>query len=78
MTMTSVDIDDEALAEAGRILGTKTKRDTLNAALREVIRARAAAELIEFLGSDAVEYRDHRTLRRDSWGYSAAELADDE
>jgi Arc/MetJ family transcription regulator len=78
MAMTSVDIDDEALEQASRILGTKTKRDTLNAALREVIRARAAAELVEFLSSDAIEYRDHRTLRRDSWGYSAAELADDE
>jgi Arc/MetJ family transcription regulator len=35
MTKILVDVDDEALAEAGRLLGTKTKRDTVNTALRE-------------------------------------------
>jgi Arc/MetJ family transcription regulator len=31
---TMVDIDDEALAAAARVLGTVTKKDTVNAALR--------------------------------------------
>jgi Arc/MetJ family transcription regulator len=35
MTKILVDVDDDALAEAGRLLGTKTKRDTVNTALRE-------------------------------------------
>ncbi|MEO3867946.1 type II toxin-antitoxin system VapB family antitoxin [Nonomuraea sp. B12E4] len=45
MTKTLIDLDDEALAEAARLLGTSSKKDTVNAALREIIdrRRRAAA-----------------------------------
>jgi Arc/MetJ family transcription regulator len=34
---TLVDIDDEALALAAEALGTRTKKDTVNAALAEVV-----------------------------------------
>ena len=45
MTKTLIDLDDEALAEAAKLLGTSSKKDTVNAALREIIdrRRRAAA-----------------------------------
>ena len=36
MTATQIDLDDEALAAAMRELGTATKKDTVNAALREI------------------------------------------
>jgi Arc/MetJ family transcription regulator len=36
MTKTLVEIDDEYLAAAQQALGTATKKDTVNAALREV------------------------------------------
>ena len=36
MTRTVIDIDDENLAIASRLLGTKTKVATVNAALAEV------------------------------------------
>ena len=36
MTKTLIDIDDEYLAAAQQALGTITKKDTVNAALREV------------------------------------------
>jgi len=36
MTMTSIDVDDDALAAAMRELGTTNKKDTVNAALREI------------------------------------------
>ena len=36
MTKTLVEIDDEYLAAAQQALGTTTKKDTVNAALREV------------------------------------------
>ncbi len=39
MTKRLVDIDDESLGEAKRILGTDTIKDTVNTALRETIRA---------------------------------------
>lgn len=37
MTRTMIDIDDEILAEAAHLLGTATKKDTVHAALREVV-----------------------------------------
>jgi Arc/MetJ family transcription regulator len=35
VALTQIDIDDDALAEAMRVSGTKTKKDTVNLALRE-------------------------------------------
>lgn len=45
MPKTVIDIDEEALARAAELLGTATKKDTVNAALRDVVarHARAAA-----------------------------------
>ncbi len=34
---TNIDIDGSALREAQRLLGTRTKRDTVNLALRELV-----------------------------------------
>jgi Arc/MetJ family transcription regulator len=34
---TNIDIDDDVLREAQRLLGTKTKRDTVDLALRELV-----------------------------------------
>ncbi|GGP51071.1 MULTISPECIES: type II toxin-antitoxin system VapB family antitoxin [Streptomyces] len=49
MSRTVIDLDDEALAAAAIELGTRTKRDTINTALREVVernrRLRALNEL---------------------------------
>jgi Arc/MetJ family transcription regulator len=36
MVKTPIEIDQDALALAAEVLGTKTKNDTVNAALREV------------------------------------------
>lgn len=66
MIKTPIEIDQEALTTAAEVLGTKTKKDTVNAALREVgqrlVRLRALAKLgemadrgdfDEFLGNKA-------------------------
>jgi Arc/MetJ family transcription regulator len=49
MSATQIDLDDEALAEAMRLMGTTTKKETVNAALREYVqrvrRVQAAEEL---------------------------------
>jgi Arc/MetJ family transcription regulator len=63
---TPIEIDQDALATAAEVLGTKSKKDTVNAALREVgqrlVRLRALAALgqmadrgdfDEFLGNKA-------------------------
>lgn len=43
MAKTAADIDEKLLARSREILGTTTKEDTINGALRELVR-RAAAE----------------------------------
>lgn len=51
MAKVLIDVDEEALAEASSLLGTKTKKDTVNTALRESVqrlrRANALAALAE-------------------------------
>jgi Arc/MetJ family transcription regulator len=46
-----IDVDENALAEAAELLGTKTKKDTVNTSLRETSqrlrRAQALARLAE-------------------------------
>jgi Arc/MetJ family transcription regulator len=71
MAMTSVDIDLEILEEAGKALGTATKKDTINAALREVLRIRAAQELMDMLQSgDTFEVTAPEDIRARAWGYA--------
>ena len=46
MALTQIDIDEAALTEAMRLSGTRTKKDTVNLALREfAARHRRAAAL---------------------------------
>ncbi len=51
MIKTAIEIDQDALERAAEVLGTKTSKDTVNAALREVgqriVRLRALAQLGE-------------------------------
>lgn len=37
MSVTRIDLDDEALTEAMRLMGTSTKKETVNAALRDYV-----------------------------------------
>ena len=53
MSVTQVDVDDEALAEAMRLMGTTTKKDTINTALREYASRLRRLEAAEKLASRA-------------------------
>ena len=59
MTRTVIDLDDELLTSVARELGTSTKKDTVNAALREVLanrrRAVALTRLREAAGDGAFD-----------------------
>lgn len=59
MTKVLIDVDDDALSEASALLGTKTKKDTVNLALRETAqrlrRAEALARLAELGESGAFD-----------------------
>jgi len=54
-----IDVDEDALAEASALLGTTTKKDTVNQALRETARrlrrAQALARLAELGESGAFD-----------------------
>lgn len=71
MAMTSVDVDLDKLARVGKVLGTHTKKDTINQALDEVLRIHAAHGLIEAMRGDVLEITDPEEVRRRAWGYSA-------
>ncbi len=45
---TNIDLDDELLARAAEIAGTKTKKSTVEYALRELIRRQAMRELADW------------------------------
>ena len=48
MARTMIDIDDEALAEAAKVYGTTSKKDTVNRALRDAVdRERRLEALLE-------------------------------
>ncbi|WP_155054776.1 type II toxin-antitoxin system VapB family antitoxin [Streptomyces blattellae] len=53
MTKTLIDIDDELLAEAAIAFGTKTKKDTVNAALREGVERKKRALALARLAARA-------------------------
>lgn len=52
MSKTSVDVDRDIAREAATILGTRTLRDTIDAALREVVHAKRRLELVALLGQE--------------------------
>lgn len=49
MSRTLIDVDDEMLGRASELLGTGTKKDTVNAALAEVVRAEMRRKHVEHL-----------------------------
>lgn len=59
MARTVIDIDDDLLVRAAELLQTRTKRDTVNAALREVVARRARmAELDRLAGGELPDLAD--------------------
>ena len=49
MARTVIDVDDEMLAEAAEIFGTRTKVATVNAALEDAIKRRKRASFLGWL-----------------------------
>jgi Arc/MetJ family transcription regulator len=52
VTKTSVEIDRDIARQAAAILGTTTLRDTINAAMREVVDAKRRLELVALLSEE--------------------------
>lgn len=68
MTVTQIDLDDEALTEAMRLSGAKSKKETVNLALREYAarHRRIAALEHHAAAAQAWDYEGWRELRERS------------
>jgi Arc/MetJ family transcription regulator len=63
MAVTQIDLDDEALAEAMRISGASTKKETVNLALREFVARHRRLDALERYAA-AAENWDYEGWRR--------------
>ena len=52
MAKTSVEVDQDIARQAAKILGTKTLKDTIHAALQDVLYAKRRLELISLLAEE--------------------------
>lgn len=69
MSRTVVDLDDDLLAEVASALGTHTKKETVNAALREVLENRRRALALTRLRAMASEGAFDLELLEDKRNY---------
>jgi Arc/MetJ family transcription regulator len=67
MAKTLVDIDEEALAAAALALGTTTKRDTINGALREVGMREVRARMLDRFAGDPQYWAQEQESRDRAW-----------
>jgi Arc/MetJ family transcription regulator len=63
---TNIDLDDELLAEVAQIAGTKTKKSTVEWALKEIIRQQAMHDLLAMRGTIDIDPEDVRPGRERS------------
>jgi Arc/MetJ family transcription regulator len=69
MARTVVDLDDELVASVAKELGTSTKKDTVNAALREVLANRRRAVALTRLRETAADGAFDLALLEDKSNY---------
>jgi Arc/MetJ family transcription regulator len=67
MAKTLVDVDEEALAAAARVLATTTKKDTINGALREVGLREVRANMLARFADDPDYWAEEQANRDRAW-----------
>jgi Arc/MetJ family transcription regulator len=67
MAKTLIDVDEEQLAAAQKVLGTGTKKDTVNAALREVTALAARRRDLQRLISGGLPDLADDDVMRSAW-----------
>jgi Arc/MetJ family transcription regulator len=67
MAKTLIEIDEQYLAAAQRELGTSTKKDTVNAALREVTALAARRRDLQRLTSHSLPDLEDEDVMRAAW-----------
>jgi len=63
MTRTVIDVDDESLAAAAKVLGTSTKVETVNRALSEIAARKARLAFLDDLDEAAADLADPEVMR---------------
>ena len=69
MARTVIDLDDNLVAEVARALGTRTKKDTVNTALREVLENRRRAMALTRLREATADGAFDLTVLADKQNY---------
>lgn len=67
MAKTLIEIDPDKLSRVQEILGAKTKRETVDRALDEVIRVQAARDDFEWLKENGPRMRKHQAELDAMW-----------
>lgn len=82
MTVTQIDLDDDALGEAMRLMGTTTKKETVNTALVEYVKQLKRLEAFDKLlamgergdfDRAAEVHAAMRDARKQAWAAESAE-----
>ena len=69
MSRTVIDLDDDLVAEVAQALGTRTKKQTVNTALREVLENRRRAMALTRLREATADGAFDLTLLTDKQNY---------
>ncbi len=69
MSRTVIDLDDDLVAEVAQALGTRTKKETVNTALREVLENRRRAMALTRLREATADGAFDLTLLTDKQNY---------
>jgi Arc/MetJ family transcription regulator len=67
MSTTQIELDQDLLEQAARILGTTTKKATVNEALRRVVRAEARRSHVDELASGALPDLSDPEIMQAAW-----------
>ena len=67
MSTTQIELDQDLLDEAARILGTTTKKATVNEALRRVVRAEARRRHLDELAEGALPDLSDPEIMQAAW-----------
>lgn len=67
MSTTQIDLDSDLLAKAAKVLGTKTKKETVNAALRRVVLDQIRRSHVDELAAGGLPDLADPEIMADAW-----------
>lgn len=67
MSTTQIDLDSDLLAKAAKVLGTKTKKETVNAALRRVVLDQIRRSHVDELAAGGLPDLADPDIMADAW-----------